>query len=882
VTSLPTGTVAFLMSDIEGSTRLATAAGARFPELLDAHFAVMRGAIEERGGTIVSTEGDSVFAVLPTARAAVAAAVAGQVGLAHTEWPPDLAVSVRIGIHVGEAMFGGRDYTGVDVHRAARIMAAAWGGQVIVSQAVAGLAGDNLDDGATLRDLGAHTLRDFPEPERLYQVVAAGLRADFPPPRTESAAARTNLPTPLTRFVGRARELAEVERLIADARLVTLTGPGGTGKTRLAIEVGRASLPAFSDGVFFVALDALRDPDLVVPQIAQTLGLTEDARRPIADVLAAYLAGKRVLLILDNLEQVISVAPRIGDIVSGAPSVAILGSSREPLGVAGETVYQVPALSLPTEPGHPSAAQLAGLESVELFVERARAARPEFNLTDDNAPAVAAICRRVDGLPLAIELAAARVNVLTPAQILDRLDHRLTLLAGSRRDVTDRQRTLRGAIDWSHDLLSDDEKAGFRRFAVFAGGADLEAALAVLDPDGSLATDPIDLLGALVGRSLLRSTTDEGQARFVMLETIREYALEQLVESGERPTICDRHADHYAAVATAARHVLSAPDRRERLDRLDADMPNFREAIEWSIASGNAARGESFALGLKDFWRTRNHLIEARRLIDAIVASLPTEAVRERAYVIGVGAELASWNTDYETSRRMGDEQLALLESIGDKAGLAQAYDVKGWSHIAQQPDLARTDFERTIEFARDAGDTANEFAGMQGLALALLRLGDLEESRRVSSLAVEMGDRFTDEYTKAFNILTLGMVEVRLGDYASAARWFMDALGRAQAAGADIGVIVSLDAIAVLLIESAKDVDLAAMLALVADRMRRDVGGAPTLELIGYGAVLDRLAEHQPDALERASRSVADVTTEQAVAAANAAATAFLVPGRK
>ena len=300
---------------------------------------------------------------------------------------------------------------------------------------------------------------------RLYQVVASGLRAEFPPPRTESAAARTNLPIPLTRFVGRSRELKEVEQLVAGERLVTLTGPGGTGKTRLAIEVGRASLGSFPDGVFFVALDSVRDPDLVVPQIAQTLGLAEDASRPIADVLAGYLAGRHLLLILDNVEQVISAAPSLGGLVGAGPTFAILSSSREPLGVAGETVYSVPPLSLPSEPGTPTARQVASLEAVELFVERARGARPGFELTDENAAAVAAICRRVDGLPLAIELAAARVNVLSPQQILDRLDHRLTLLSGSRRDVTDRQRTLRGAIDWSHDLLSDDEKAGFRRFS---------------------------------------------------------------------------------------------------------------------------------------------------------------------------------------------------------------------------------------------------------------------------------------------------------------------------------------------------------------------------------------------------------------------------------
>src|SRR4051794_18883791 len=335
------------------------------------HFDLMRAAIEGRGGTIVSTEGDSVFAVLPTASAALGAAVDAQRALAGYEWPAGLAVSVRIGIHVGDAVFGGRDYTGIDVHGAARVMAASWGGEILVTDRVRALLPGSAADGITLRELGEFTLRDIPGPVRLYQVVAAGLRAEFPPPRTKSAAAPTNLPVPLTRFVGRAREMAQIRALLAEARLVTLTGPGGTGKTRLAIEVGRAELDRFTDGVFFVALEAVREPDLVLPQVAQTLGLAEDPTRPVAETLASHLRERRMLLVLDNLEQVIDCAPLIAALLAAAPEVSALVSSREPLRVAGESVYAVPALSLPSEPSTPTAAQIADLESVQLFVERA-------------------------------------------------------------------------------------------------------------------------------------------------------------------------------------------------------------------------------------------------------------------------------------------------------------------------------------------------------------------------------------------------------------------------------------------------------------------------------------------------------------------------------
>ena len=880
MTNLPSGTVAFLMSDIEGSTRLVAAAGDGFPALLDEHFSIMRGAIEAESGTIVSTEGDSVFAVLPAARSAVNAAIAAQRGLSSHQWPAGMDVRVRMGIHVGEAVFGGRDYTGLDVHRAARIMAAAWGGEIIVSQAVQALVSDMPEDRVTLRDMGVHSLRDIPDPERLYQVIAPGLRADFPPPRTESAAARTNLPVPLTRFVGRAREIAEVERLISEARLVTLTGPGGTGKTRLAIEVGRVSLGAFPDGVFFVALDTVRDPVLVLPQIAQTLGLIDEATRPIAETLAGYLSGKRLLLILDNLEQVIDVASSIAGLVGAAPEFVVLGSSREPLGVGGENVYPVSTLSLPSEPGHPSAAQVADLESVQLFVDRARAVRPDFALTDENAPAVAAICRRVDGLPLAIELAAARVSVLSPSQILDRLDHRLTLLAGSRRDVTDRQRTLRGAIDWSHELLSDDEKAAFRRFAVFAGGADLGAVLGVLDPDSSLGGDPIDLLAALASRNLLRSSIDGPEARFEMLETIREYALEQLATSGEEPKIRDRHADLYAGLAKQSENVLQAPDRDHKLDRLDRDMPNFSAALEWLIAEGDYERAAVIAVGLKDFWRTRSHFAESRRLLERLLeASSALGPTRAYADILGVAGELAAWQGDYEQARALSGAQIATLEALGDRPGLALAWSTVGWGNVSTQPDVAHRAFEQAVGIAREVDDLRVLQGALQGNAIALYRLGESDLARSTALEAYDVGRAMGDEYTNVFNVMTVGLIDLRTGHRKNAAERFAVALRTSEAAGANVGIIVALDAIAMAALDGG-DVAIAATLTVAAERIRREVGGAPTMALVGQEPMVERLRAADPELLANAERAAPDLSTEEAIALAKSVAAAIAESG--
>jgi predicted ATPase/class 3 adenylate cyclase len=870
VTSLPSGTVAFLMSDIEGSTRLAAAAGSGFPALLDEHFALLRAAIEGSGGTIVSTEGDSVFAVLPTARAAIAAAVDGQRALTAHDWPEGRAVHVRVGIHVGEAVFGGRDYTGIDVHHAARVMAAAWGDEIVATAAVQALASAALPPGVTLRDLGVHALRDIAEPQRLYQVVASGLRADFPPPRTESAAARTNLPVPLTRFVGRARELAEVQALLADARLVTLTGPGGTGKTRLAIEVARASLTGYPDGVFFVALDAVRDPDLVVPQIAQTLGLVEEAGRPIAETLAAYLVSKRMLLVLDNLEQVISAAPRIAELVGAAPNLTILGSSREPLGVAGEQVYPVPALGLPQEPGHPSAAQVAAMDSVQLFVERAQAVRPGFNLDDDNAPAVAAICRRVDGLPLAIELAAARVNVLTPAQILERLDHRLTLLAGSRRDVTDRQRTLRGAIEWSYDLLDDDEKAAFRRFSAFSGGADLDAVLAVVDPDQNLKTDALDLLGALVSRSLIVSAANGPAARFTMLETIREYAFEQLRATPEGDTVCGRHSAYYATLAEGAAEVLFAPDRDARLDGLELEMANFRAAIEWSMRHGDAARAARFT-GLNDFWRTRSHLGEARRLLDQMLetaVAVGDQAAESR--ILGSAAELASWATDYTRGAELSQRHIALLTTLGDRGGLAAALQNVAWSSISVAPQIAHDYFARSVEIGRELGDDRALLGAYQGLAMTQFRLGDLAGARASATMTTSSGSAARDRYTNSYNIMTLGAIELVEGNWAEAARDFTEAFDRAQQASSQIGLVVTLEAIAHFALEVG-DITTGVKIATAADRLRAEIGGAPSVGLIGWAPTEELARARDSAATEAAQNEARAMTTADAIALARA-----------
>lgn len=823
---LPTGTVAFLMTDIEGSTQLVGRLGEVWPRLLDEHVALMREAIAAHGGSWISSEGDSVFAVFPSVRQAIAAAVHAQRSMAAGESEHGDRLRARMGIHAGEAVMGGRDYTGIDVHRTSRLAAAGHGGQVLVSDAARSLTADLPAADLSYRDLGTHQLRDLPAPERIHQVVGTGLASEFPRLRTESSTARTNLPAQLTRFVGRTREVRDISELLQRERLVTLTGPGGTGKTRVAIETARTLLDAYVDGVWFVALDVVRDPALVVPTIAATLTVAEEPGRSIAAVLAERLGDKQTLLVLDNFEQVVEAAPEIGELLRAAPNIRVLVSSREPLAVAGEAVYPVDPLAVPSEPGSPTADQLRGLEAVDLFVDRARSVRPGFLLTDANAPAVAAICRRLDGLPLALELAAARANLLSPDQILARLDQRLTLLASSRRDLPDRQRTLRGAIDWSHDLLSEAEAVVFRRFSVFSGGADFDSLASVLDPDGELGIDLLDVASALADRSLVRSIAGAAANRLEMLETIREYAAERLAASTDEPLVRDRHAAYFQGLAEAAREVLTDPRRDEILDRLERELPNFRAALSWSLDAGDPGVGLAIATGLNNFWHTRGNIGEGRAALTALLGATDGQAPTAlRARATSVAASLAGWHVDFAAAAALGAEALRLAEELGDPGLLASAYVTNGWATVGPLPEVARDYFSRAIELAGQQDDEALLRLSMGGLSVALLNLGELDEAMAVSIDVAERSERAGDPYNAGYARLGIGQIRLRRGDTTGALSELMVSFRRFRAAGADIGIALALDFVALLALQ-AGDAPRAVRVGAFADRLRREAGG--------------------------------------------------------
>jgi predicted ATPase/class 3 adenylate cyclase len=584
------GTLTFLFTDLEGSTRL----WERFPQAmkraLERHDSILRTAVTAAGGQVVKTTGDGLMAVFGSAAEAVRACLAAQRGLVEEPWPETGVLRVRMGLHSGEAQPRGEDYFGPAVIRGARIMAVGHGGQVLLSGASAALVADQLPEGASLMDLGAHRLKDLGRPEELFQLVHPALPQDFPPLATPDRRPN-NLPTQASTFIGRDAEMREIRASIEreSVRLLTLTGPGGTGKTRLALRVAADEIDRFEHGVFFIDLSAIRDTQAVLASIARTVGLTETADRPLLAELKRQLHHQRVLLVLDNFEQVMSAAPTAVELLSGCPGLKLLVTSREALHVRGEQLYAVPPLSLPQagrEP--PTVAELAGYEAVQLFVERAQAVRPDFHLTNENSAAVADICLRVDGLPLAIELATARINLFSPEELRERLGSRLATLRGGSRDLPSRQRTLRATIEWSYQLLEPGERRLFELLSVFSGAGivAVEAVAEELDWLTETGVDTLDGLASLLDKSLIRKVdADDAASRVMMLETIREYAAERLDELPEFAAAARQtHAGYFADFAKRQWQDLTGQRREAALAAMTADIDNLRVAWRYWVA----------------------------------------------------------------------------------------------------------------------------------------------------------------------------------------------------------------------------------------------------------------------------------------------------------
>ena len=702
---LPTGTVTFLFTDIEGSTRLLQRVGDAYRDLLATHVQILRDAIAAGRGVEVQTEGDSFFAAFPTAVGAIRAVVQAQRVLSSHSWPDANVVRVRMGIHTGDGVLGGENYIGLDVHRAARIAAAGHGGQVLVSDATRVLVEHALPSDVGLRDLGRHRLKDIERQEQLYELLIDGLPDEFPPIRT-AGARLTNLPVVRSSFVGREHELMAATALLQQSHLLTLTGPGGIGKTRLALTIAAEQLGRFADGVYFADLSPITDASLVPGAIAGVLTVREQPGRALLDSLAEHLRDRHLLLVLDNLEQVAKAASVVSRLLDAAPRLTVLATSRVPLRITGEQEFPVPALALPDSIPSSDLESLAGNEAVALFVQRAAAVRPGMQLTPENAPTVVQIAMRLEGLPLAIELAASRAKFLAPDAILARLATRLRLLTTGTSDVPERHRTLRRTIEWSHDLLGSEEQRLFARLAAFSGGWTLEAAEAVCAPD--LRIDILDGLGALVDHSLVRpGESANGDPRFTMLETIQEFAAEQLARSGEEDDLRRRHAEHFLDLAEKAELHLTREDRVVWLVRLEREEGNLRAVLDWAERTGDADTGLRTAVAIWRFWQQRGHLSEGRGRLERLLAMAGAAAPgRLRARALGALGGIAYWQNDYPPTRAAYEEAVGIAREVGDPGLLAATLlDLSFVPYLEREPERAEPILREGLAAAEEAGD---------------------------------------------------------------------------------------------------------------------------------------------------------------------------------
>jgi predicted ATPase/class 3 adenylate cyclase len=833
--ALPAGIVTFLFTDIEGSTRLWERDTAAMWAALERHNAILGEAIRAHGGYHFKTIGDAFQAAFADPVEAVAACVDAQRTLDAETWPETGPVRVRMALHRGPAEpLPGGDYLAPSLNRLSRILSTGFGGQVLLSSAVWETVAARLPDGVTGISLGKHRLRDLLEAEEIWQLVIPGLPSTFPPLKSLEGHP-TNLPQQPTALIGRDAEIAGLRELLAQesTRLVTLTGPGGVGKTRLALAAAADSLETFPDGLFLVTLAGVEDAALLMPEIAAVLGVREGGGLTLEQSVLAYLGGKQLLLVLDNLEQLDpfeTAASTIAALLDAAPTVRLMSTSRAPLRIRAEQEWPVLPLSTPKPgvevDGEAALAALAATPAVALFVERARAARPAWRLTAANAADVAEIARRLDGLPLAIELAAVRIRVLTPAEILRRLGGALDLLEARSGDRPDRQQTLRAAIAWSHDLLRFEDQVAFRRLGVFSGGFTLEAAEQVLAQTPDPWIDPLDAVSVLVEQSLIRTEEDAlGETRYRMLETVRAFALEELARSGEDEAVRAAHARWVDAFARDADAHVLGPDSGEWLSRYEREHDNFRAAIAWAIEHDPLDLGLRVPESLWRFWELRGHYTEARGWLERALASGSEAPPKLRALVLDGLGNIAWRQGDLLAATQVLEESLKFWRTTGERRSIGGTLSNLG-TVLELRGDLDRAQVlqEEALAIARETEEPLRVATALNNLALVIWNKGDTNRATALLEESAAIKRAQGNWVGLAITLNNLGMLAEGAGDLDGAIASMEEALALDRKLGNPDGIAHSLGNLAGLVAPTG-DVARAAALDAEALAIRRDLG---------------------------------------------------------
>ena len=768
---LPAGLVTFLFTDIGGSTRLLQRWGDDWSGLLDRHRELLRTAFAAHGGVEVRTEGDSFFVAFPDPVEALLATAEGQDALAAERWPEDGVIRVRAGLHTGYAVPQGHDYVALAVHQAARVSEAAYPGQSLVTEETARAAAGRLRPDLALVDLGTHRLKDFDVPQSLFELRGPGQTSDFPPLET-TWRGETNLPLPRTSFVGRQLDVNRVSELFDHTRLVTVTGVGGAGKTRLAVQAAAALLDGSGDGVWLTELAAVSDPEMVAPAVASAVGVPEERGRHVVDSLVDALRPKRLMLVIDNCEHLIDACAELVDtVIKACPDVHVLATSRQRLNVDGEHVYRLSPLGVPPDDSGMTIEEALDFEAVQLFVERARAHQPGFAVDANTVAAVTSVCRRVEGLPLAIELAAARLRSLSVGQIDARLDDQFRLLTGGHRSALPRQQGLRAMVDWSYELLDEAERRVLATLSVFSGGWTLDAAEAVAAGD----IDVLDVVSSLVDKSLVQAESSGSEVRYGMLESVRQYAAERLADHPEIDlfTVRRRHRDHYLALAERARRGMDTPAQRQWLDRLDLENGNLRAAFAFSLddPDGSPAALQMCA-ALARYWVMRGRAVEGMQHAESALGRPAAAATdRDRAAALVALASLNSRSGDFTRARALLEDALAIRRELDDPIGRAEALNDLAWLATRQEDyETARALGEEALALV-EAGDNVHLLGRVHATLGDLIERSDLLAGRAHFDEARRHFDAVGDRGASARVLNNLGLIDLSRGDLAASRR---------------------------------------------------------------------------------------------------------------